>query len=448
MQPSLDPTTLGAILDPLRATNNAIAACYPGESAERQPVHTVYGGAHLFRANTAAKLGELALRSLDTYAPDAGAFANAIGLTGDETEQVLIYERVRNKLEREPVEDFRIDFEDGYGNRPDDEEDASAVAAAQALAEGLAAGTLPFFSGIRIKPFSGELQRRSIRTLDLFVTTLFETTGGQLPENFVITFPKVMDVAQIKAFIEILRRLEAALGLATPLRVELMIETTQSILDANGVCPMSAFVEACEGRCLAAHFGVYDYTAGCSITAQHQTLDHPACDFARHAMQVALGGTGVWLSDGATNVLPVAPHRAQRGPAAHRAPGGKNARVVHNAWRLHFEHVRRSLQLGYYQGWDLNPAQLPTRYAAVFSFFRESLGQASERLHNFIAVAAQATLVGDVFDDAATGQGLLNFFLRGMNCGAISEEEAESTGLTLEELRGRSFVKVLAGRRA
>ncbi len=314
MQPSLDPTTLGAILDPLRATNNAIAACYPGESAERQPVHTVYGGAHLFRANTAAKLRELALRSLDTYAPDAGAFANAIGLTGDETEQVLIYERVRNKLEREPVEDFRIDFEDGYGNRPDDEEDASAVAAAQALAEGLAAGTLPFFSGIRIKPFSGELQRRSIRTLDLFVTTLFETTGGQLPENFVITFPKVMDVAQIKAFIEILRRLEAALGLATPLRVELMIETTQSILDANGVCPMSAFVEACEGRCLAAHFGVYDYTAGCSITAQHQTLDHPACDFARHAMQVALGGTGVWLSDGATNVLPVAPHRASEGP--------------------------------------------------------------------------------------------------------------------------------------
>ena len=115
MQPSLAPTTLGAILDPLRATNNAIAACYPGESAERQPVHTVYGGAHLFRANTAAKLGELALRSLDTYAPDAGAFANAIGLTGDETEQVLIYERVRNKLEREPVEDFRIDFEDGTG---------------------------------------------------------------------------------------------------------------------------------------------------------------------------------------------------------------------------------------------------------------------------------------------------------------------------------------------
>jgi len=58
--------------------------------------------------------------------------------------------------------------------------------------------------------------------------------------------------------------------------------------------------------------------------------------------------------------------------------------------------------------------------------------------------AAQATLVGDVFDDAATGQGLLNYFLRAMNCGAITEEEAVAkSGLTLDELRGRSFAKIL-----
>ena len=71
-----------------------------------------------------------------------------------------------------------------------------------------------------------------------------------------------------------------------------------------------------------------------------------------------------------------------------------------------------------------------------------------DRLRNFVQKAAQATLVGEVFDDAATGQGLLNYFLRAVNCGAITEEEAlERSGLTLEELRGRSFVKILESRR-
>jgi hypothetical protein len=122
--------------------------------------------------------------------------------------------------------------------------------------------------------------------------------------------------------------------------------------------------------------------------------------------------------------------------------------VVHRAWRLHYEHVRQSLVNAYYQGWDLHPAQLVTRYAAVYGFFLEGLGAASERLRNFVQKAAQATLVGEVFDDAATGQGLLNYFLRAVNCGALTEDEAlERSGLTLDELRGRSFVKILKNRR-
>ena len=159
-------------------------------------------------------------------------------------------------------------------------------------------------------------------------------------------------------------------------------------------------------------------------------MAHPACDFAKHMMQVALAGTGVMLSDGATNVMPV---------------GAREA--VHRAWKLHYGHVRHSLESGFYQGWDLHPAQLPTRYAAVYGFFLESQEAATERLTNFIAKAAQATLVGDVFEDAATGQGLLNFFLRGISCGAISEDEVLATGITLDELRGRSFVKILKNRR-
>lgn len=166
-------------------------------------------------------------------------------------------------------------------------------------------------------------------------------------------------------------------------------------------------------------------------------------------MQVALGGTGIWLSDGATNIMPIPQHReSKNGPPLTAQQKVENQRTVHRAWRRHYDDVRHSLQHAYYQGWDLNPAQLPSRYVAVFCFFQESLASASERLRKFMAKAAQATVVGDIFDDAATGQGLLNFFLRGLNCGAISEAEANNTGLTLDELRSRSFVKILEQRRA
>jgi hypothetical protein len=144
-------------------------------------------------------------------------------------------------------------------------------------------------------------------------------------------------------------------------------------------------------------------------------------------MQVSSAGRDVTLSDGATNILPISKDRS----------------VVERAMRLHFEHVQRSLMHGFYQGWDLHPAQLPTRYAAVYAFFLQSFEAAAGRLRNFVEQAAQATLVGDVFDDAATGQGLLNFFLRGINCGAFTEQEAAATGLNVEDLRGRSFVKIL-----
>jgi hypothetical protein len=166
-------------------------------------------------------------------------------------------------------------------------------------------------------------------------------------------------------------------------------------------------------------------------------------------MQVAFAGTGVWLSDGATNIMPVGPHRAAEGAKLTAAQAEENRRVVHRAWKRHYDDVRHSLAGGFYQGWDLHPAQLPTRYAAVYAFFLEGQEAASERLRNFVAKAAQATLVGDVFDDAATGQGLLNYFLRAINCKAISEAEAQPlTGLTLEELRSASFVKILKARRA
>ena len=398
----------------------------------RQPIHTVYGGAHLFKADTARKLGATALKVMDEHLPDAQTLASALGIAAGAADRV--HARVREKLQREPVEDFRLDFEDGYGNRPDAEEDGHAGSAAAEVATGAKNGTLPPFIGIRIKNLGDELRERALRTAQLFLERLLTDTGGSLPANFVVTLPKITARGQVGLLADTFSRFEMAHGLpGGALRMEVMVETPYSIFDERGAVSLPSLVREGNGRVVAAHFGTYDYTASLGITAAHQHMRHQVCDFARGIMQVALAGSDVWLSDGATNVLPV----------------GKDRATLHHAWRLHFDDIQHSLTNAFYQGWDLHPAQLVTRYAAVYAFFLESLDAASERLRNFIAKAAQATLVGEVFDDAATGQGLLNFFLRALNCGAVREDEIGAlTGLTLDELRSASFVKIVQGRRA
>ena len=427
---TIPDAALASFLDPLDKANVRTASLFPGESPARQPVHTVYGGAHLFKADAASKLGALALKTLQDHAPDAATLAAAFELDRRLAERIHI--RLVEKLTTEPVEDYRIDFEDGFGNRPDAEEDAAAYAAADEVAAGMKAHTLPQGIGIRIKPLSEELKRRSLRTFDLFLTRLLANTGGTLPQNFVVTLPKITSHEQVAAMASACDAFEYWRDIeADQLRFELMIETTQSIVAADGLVALPRFIAEGRGRIVAAHFGTYDYTASCGITAAHQHMLHPVCDFAKHVMQVALAGTGVWLSDGATNIMPVG-----------------SREMVHQAWRLHSRHVRHSLEGGFYQGWDLHPAQLPSRYAAVYAFFLEGLEAASTRLRNFVDRAAQATLVGEVFDDAATGQGLLNYFLRAMNCGALTEGEAvQMSGLTAAELRSRSFVRILNARR-
>ena len=480
MTVSLSDDFLKPIVESLSKANQTAALSYPGEAGHRQPVHTVYGGAHLFRADTAKRLGQVAERALAENAGDFVVFARALGLPlSGKLPDVLdyatglknrleadsgavregnkpawlaytIFTRVQEKLKREPVEDFRIDFEDGYGNRPDTEEDGHAESAAAEVAKGIEAGTLPPFIGIRIKPFNEELRARSMRTLDIFVSTLSEKAGGKLPQNFVVTLPKITAPEQVTALADIFDLLEKKTGLAAgTLKMEMMIETTQSIINSEGRINLPLLLQAARGRCVAAHFGTYDYTASCSITAAHQHMMHPSCDFAKHMMQVSFAGTGIWLSDGATNIMPVGPHRATEGTPLTPEQSEENRGVIHRAWKLHYDHIQHSLVGGFYQGWDLHPAQLPTRYAAVYAFFLQSLDAASERLRNFVEKAAKATLVGDVFDDAATGQGLLNYFLRAVNSGAITEEEAlKLSGLTDDELRSGSFVKILKNRPA
>lgn len=462
------------LLNTLKVANLTFQKTYPGDKPDRQPVHTVYGGANLFKSDTTVKMGEVALKNLQAYAPNFVVLAKLLELEGhknmpDNEKEIenfvkhihsmkeaeiknnsswlayTVYHKIIQKLKTEAVEDFRIDFEDGFGNRPDEEEDATAVQAANELAIGMKNKTISPFIGIRIKPFTEDLKNRGVRTLDIFLTTLLEKTNGKLPDNFVVMLPKVTIPEQVVTLIRLFEIIEKKNNLLPgTLKMETMVEATQIIMDDEGHNPLMRIIKASEGRCIAAHFGTYDYTASCGITAKYQTMAHPVCDFAHHMTKVALGGTGIFLSDGATNVMPIGPHRGEHLTAQQQK---ENRDAVHKGWKIAFNHTMHSLINGFYQGWDLNPAQIPMRYAATYNFFLSSIEDATHRLKIFVERAAISTLTGDIFDDAATGQGLLNFFLKAMNCGAITEQEALATGLTLEEIRSRNFYTILQGRR-
>jgi citrate lyase beta subunit len=384
---------------------------YPGAQAARQPVHTCYVPADKVDGSTVRQWGEQALATFDEHAAQPRGLAAILGLEPGLADPV--HSRVRAKLLDSPVQDLRIDFEDGYGRREDQVEDADADRTATVVVEWLRDGAEPENLGLRVKSFdTPELRARSVRTLDVFLTAILQQWGS-LPGGFRLTFPKVVDVAQISVFVELLELFEQQLGLAEgALRFELQVETTQSIVDSRGRFALPRFIEAGAGRVSGLHFGTYDYTASCGLTAAHQHLAHRACDFARHAMQVSAAGTGIFLSDGSTNVLPV----------GDRVP---------SAWRTHYELVRRSLEHGFHQGWDLHPAQLVTRYAAVFASFRESAPAEAERLLAYLSAAE-----GAILDEPATARALAASFVRALDNGATDADEVEEmTGLSENEIR-------------
>lgn len=382
--------------------------------AAGQPLQTLYVPADRVTATTTVEFGAEALRLLDEHAPDAASFVSAFGVDAAVAERTRV--RVRAKLERASVEDLRVDFEDGYGARPDDEEDRHAEATARAVRAARADETAPPSFGLRVKSFADGAQERSLRTLDTFLTTL--TEGAGLPDGFVVTFPKVTTAEQVAAFAAALERLEAGLGLAErSLRFEVQVETPRSVIGPDGSVAAPAMLEAAGGRLRAMHFGVFDYTAALGLMPWEQRLDHPANDFARHALQVALAGTGVWISDGSSNVV----------PASDRTEG------VHAAWSVHAHHVRHSLRRGFYQGWDLHPAHLVSRYAAVYGWLLPHLDDAASR------VRAWRRRVGahGVLEEPATVASLLRFLRFAVSSGAVDEAEVlEITGLARDELLG------------
>ena len=388
----------------------------------RQPVHTVFGGAQLFRAGVVERFRTLAVESLEAYAGDADEFAAAFGMSSPElAERVRV--RVREKLLREPIEDYRIDFEDGYGTRPDAEEDGHAVAAAREVASAMDAGVLPWRVGIRVKSFGEGERARSERTLRLFLTTLIGAVG-RLPDRFVVNLPKVSAIAEVAEFDRVLSACEREHSLDDgSIALEVMVETPAIVLAPDGRSPLRELLNVGKTRITGAIFGAYDFTSALGIAASQQSLLHPACDFARNMMLVALAESWVQLSDGATAVLPVAVHAAPQGAALTAAQRVENRRGVHDAWRIHRENIRHAMSCGFYQGWDLHPAQLVSRYAATYEFFIEGLEPAAARMKNFLSKAAHATRLGTAFDDMATGRGLGNHFRRALSAGAITHDE-------------------------
>jgi citrate lyase beta subunit len=372
----------------LAAADAALTADYRGDRGVRQPVHTVYVPADRYDVRTVDDWGAQALAALD----EAGAFAKVLDLPADLADEV--YERVRAKLEREPIEDLRIDFEDGYGNRPDDEEDAAAIAAAQALA----ANPATPFHGLRMKSLEAPTRRRALRTLDLFIKEATITDG------FVITLPKVTSVEQVEAMVLVLETLEQQYGVPQ-LKFEIQVETPQAILGSDGTALIARMVKAGGRRVTGLHYGTYDYSASLGVAAAYQSMEHPVADHAKDVMQLAAAGTGVFVSDGSTNVLPV-------------------GEALHDAWRLHFRLVRRSLARGIYQGWDMHPAQLPTRFAATYLFYREGFDQAARRLRAYLGDGESGYL-----DEPATATALAGFVLRGIECGAVDTTEFDTTDL-------------------
>jgi citrate lyase beta subunit len=402
----------------MAAADEAFASSYPGDDGSRQPVHTVYVPASRIEPGFVQQWGRMARAALEEHAGSASSFADATGLDRDAVAEV--WPLVLAKLDREPIEDLRIDLEDGYGSPSDRQEDTDTVAAVGVLARAAREGTAPPFWGIRFKSFESSTRRRGLRTLDLALGAALE--HGPLPDGWVVTLPKVTSTDQVSTMVEVCQRLEKAYDLEPGrLGFEVQVEMPQAILGADGTATVARLVHAAANRCTGLHFGTYDYSAALGVAAAYQSMDHPVADHAKAVMALAAAGTGVRLSDGSTNVLPV---------------GDRSS--IHAAWALHARLVTRSLERAYYQGWDMHPAHLPTRYLATYLFFRRGLGSITARLGAYLH-----GVEGAVLDEPATAQALAGFLLRGVHCGAVSQGDVEqAVGVELAKLEALARRKV------
>jgi citrate lyase beta subunit len=383
---------LAAGLDALLADADAAVARRRPPPSGRFPIHTCYVPADAYTADTVERWGAHARHVLDTHAahPD---LPEVLGLAPHVFAEAL--PRTRAALDRMPVQDLRIDFEDGYGRRDDAEEDMHVAFAAAALA---VTRERTGWAGLRIRSLEAATRDRAVRILAGFLAAF----DGD-PTGLIVTLPKVSHPDQVRALDLVCHRLEDRHGLpAGTLRLEVQIELPAAVLAADGTAPAGAFLDAAPDRIDGLHFGTYDYSAALGIDPAEQRADHPAAEHAKSVLQLAAAGRGVRVVDGSSNVLPV-----DDGVLA--------------AWRIQARIVRRALRLGITQGWDLHPAQLPCRFLVTLGHLRAGAPAAIARLGAYRARAA-----GGFLDEPATEAALRNFLDRALALGAVDPDEVAS----------------------
>jgi hypothetical protein len=424
--PTLSEHLLARLTAPLAPVDALLAARHPGDPGTRQPVHTCYVPADRLHPGIVLEWGEAAREALAAHAPSPAELAAATGLgaaAASASEAAAgapgvanpaladrVFGHVLSTLALDPIQDLRVDLEDGYGLRPDEVEDEHAVVAAEALRAAADAGALPASYGLRPKSLDPAVRARGLRSLDLFLAALAGDDGG--PPGLVITLPKVSAPEQVGVFLTVLDELVPRLSLRPP-AVELQIETPAAVL------ALPALVEAGRGRVTGLHVGTYDYSAALGIAAEHQASDHPSVEYATTLMQLVTAGTGIRVADGSSNLLPV----------------GSTA-TVRAAWHRHAGLVTRAWRRGIYQGWDLHPAQLVSRHAAVAANVLAGLPAALRRL----SLYAEARFGGAVADEPATARALAGHVLRALDVGLLDDD-----GLAAADL-DRAIVTRLGGR--
>ena len=415
---------------------NGLAALAPEPDAARdatttQPSGTLYGGAQRFKEGTFAKLGEQVHTFFGRYVDSDDAFVACFGVPTSASVASL-RDRLRGSLQRAPLEDVRVDFEDGYGPHDDQEEDAHAVLVGEAFAE-RRGSVWPTRVGIRVRSLESATAKRALRTLALVVDTMVARGWRPGREPFRVTIPKVTHLQEIAMAARALERLEADHGLPDKSFVlEAMVETPDAFLDREGRVPIVVWPSMARGRMSALHFGAFDYLSSIGVPAGSQSLDHPACLHARALLALVATRAHVEVSDGTFLEIPVGPHREATNGSLEE---GENQEVVARALRHHAGRVRRQLAEGFAQGWDLHPGQVVSRRAAVLMAYVEGRDEVLRRMNAFLVAGARAARSGTSFDDAASARSLLATLRSGIKLGLDDADlVAAFVGLEVDDL--------------
>lgn len=447
----------------------------PGAPPVPPPIHTVVWPADRLAPDTVTTIGIDAWTALARYGPDPWSFGQALGVFAPHDEPprasmraqqlqrfredpralqhedfeawllLAVHARVHERLQARPVEDLRVDFEGSYGTRDDAEEDGHAIAAAEAVAQMAARGTLPPRVGLRIKPLSPKATGRAVRTLELFFDTLAGAVTTKVGE-LVLTVPRVSLPEQVSAAARLLELLEARHRWSRGrVLMELVVETTPALFDEAGRCALPRLLRAAGGRCVGVNLGSEDLAQACELAPEVADGQGPLADLARGLLRLALGDAHVALSDAVTGPIPEGPYpEASSLTAKQRAD---NLAVVRRAWSSGHRQILHALRSGLYQGWDRHGAELPVRYAANYRFFLERFDAAAAQLHALLAAAASSAVPDLHGDDARRGQRLLAFVRRAYRCGAVGKGGLDRWGIAAHELEASRFVDVVAQRR-